>query len=46
MNEYIVTGTCNGRRAIVRIFAYDPAMAMRLARVDHGFTSTVHTKLA
>ena len=22
MKEYIVTGTCNGRRAVVRVFAY------------------------
>jgi len=46
MKEYIVTGTCNGRRAVVRVFAYHAGMATRLAREDHGFTSTLHTKLA
>lgn len=46
MKEYIVTGTCNRGRAMVRVFAYDAGMAMRLAREEHGFTSTLHTKLA
>lgn len=46
MKEYIVTGTCNGRRAMVRVFAYNPGQAIRLAREEHGFTSTQHTKLA
>ncbi|MDT3319169.1 MULTISPECIES: hypothetical protein [Shewanella] len=46
MKEYIVTGTCDGRRAMVRIFAYNPSEASRKARIEHGFSSTLNTKLA
>jgi hypothetical protein len=46
MKEYIVTGTCNGRRAMVRIFTYSAGQAIRLAREEHGFSSTSNTKLA
>ncbi|ADT94196.1 hypothetical protein MZ018_15250 [Shewanella sp. JNE10-2] len=46
MKEYIVTGTCDGRRAMVRIFAYSAGQATRLAREEHGFSSTASTKLA
>ncbi len=46
MKEYIVTGTCNGRRAMVRVFAYNPSGASLKARMEHGFSSTLNTKLA
>ncbi|MEM5505572.1 hypothetical protein WNY81_11970 [Shewanella frigidimarina] len=46
MKEFIVTGTKDGRKAMVRVFAYSTGEAMRKARTEHGFTSMQNTKLA
>ncbi|WP_164918621.1 hypothetical protein [Photobacterium chitinilyticum] len=46
MKEYIVTGTCNGRRKMVRVFAYNPSEAAHKAREEYSMTSTARTQLA
>jgi hypothetical protein len=45
MKEYIVTGTKDGRKAMVRVFAYSAGDAMLKARTEHGFTSMQNTRL-